>query len=169
MTNILFLCTGNSARSILAEAALNHLGGSSYCGYSAGSDPTGTIQPLALKTLQANGIDTTGLSSKSWDNFIGSGAASIQIIITLCADAAGKACPVWLGDGIRCHWGLPDPAAVEGDEHSRELVFKHTLDKLNNRITALLQLDSDLFFKSNNQQQLQMQLEHIHQQALINE
>ncbi len=169
MINVLFLCTGNSARSVLGEALLNHLGKGVFKAYSAGSHPAGSVQPLALKALQNNGIDTRGLHSKSWDIFSDTSAATMQLVLTLCDDAAGRACPVWLGDGIRCHWGLPDPAAVTGDEATRLNAFEQTLGKLSTRISALLQLDETLFIDTQAHLQLLQELQQIHQQALDNE
>ncbi len=174
MINVLFLCTGNSARSVLGEALLNHLGGNGFQAYSAGSDPAGRVQPLALTVLEDVGIDTTGLSSKSWDVFMlddtsSPDSARMQVVITLCDDAANKPCPVWLGDGIRCHWGLPDPAAVTGNEPDRRAAFVYALGQLNTRIQALLALDHQLFTHSQQHPKLLIALNQIHQAAASQE
>lgn len=174
MINVLFLCTGNSARSVLAEALLNHLGGKNFMAYSAGSDPAGQIQPLALSVLKDADIDITGLSSKSWDTFMlddssNLDSARMQLVITLCDDAANKPCPVWLGDGIRCHWGLPDPAAVTGDEPVRRAAFAYALSQLNTRIESLLALNHELFTDTQRHPELLIALNQIHQAAISSE
>jgi len=143
--NVLILCTGNSARSILAEALFNAMGRGRVQAYSAGSAPTGKVNPLALEVLAMEGIPTEGLSSKSWDVFSGAGAPAMELIITVCDNAAGEACPIWPGAPLRAHWGLPDPAAVEGDETTRLKAFLDTAQALRARIAALLELGDEVF------------------------
>ena len=174
MINVLFLCTGNSARSILAEALLNHLGGKTFQAYSAGSDPVGRVQPLALSVLESAGINIANLSSKSWDVFMlddsnNPDITRMQVVITLCDDAANKPCPLWLGDGVRCHWGLPDPAAVTGNESDRHTAFEHAFTQLNTRIKSLLVLNHNLFTEPQQHQQLLIELNRIHQQSVSGE
>ena len=138
--NVLFLCTGNSARSILAESILNAEGKGLFKAYSAGSYPKGTVHPLALQELKALGYPTTGFSSKSWDVFAVEGAPQMDFIFTVCDTAAGKACPVWIGHPMTAHWGVEDPAAVEGSEFERERAFSQAARFLKNRIMAFLSL-----------------------------
>lgn len=134
---VLFLCTGNSARSILAEAILNHVGGGRFEAYSAGSKPKGAVHSGALRLLQRLGYSTAGLSSKSWDVFAAPDAPVIDIIITVCANAAGEVCPVWPGHPTTAHWALPDPATVTGDEAAVDLAFAATHEALLVRLEAL--------------------------------
>ena len=136
---ILFLCTGNSARSILAEAILNREGGNRFRAYSAGSFPKGAVHPAALSLLRERGYPTEGLSSKSWDAFAAADAPALDIILTVCDNAAGEACPIWPGKPITAHWGIPDPAAVEGP--GQAAAFAAAYDALAMRIDALLALD----------------------------
>ena len=136
--NVLFLCTGNSARSILAEALLNREGAGRFRAYSAGSQPKGEPHPMALELLLDQGFDTTGLRSKSWTEFSSADAPQMDLIITVCDNAAGESCPVWPGRPIAAHWGIEDPAAVEG-ARQRE-AFETALRYLNNRISLLLAL-----------------------------
>ena len=132
--NILFLCTGNSARSILAEAIMNKVGKGKFVAYSAGSHPTGEVHPQAIKLLKGLGYDTTAYRSKPWDEFSVAGAPDLDFVITVCDNAAGEVCPLWPGQPISSHWGLPDPAAVEGSDAAIALAFADTYRFLNNRI-----------------------------------
>ena len=136
--NVLFLCTGNSARSLLAEALLNRDGEGRFRAYSAGSQPKGEPHPMAITILREQGFDTTGLRSKSWTEFTGPDVPQMDLIITVCDNAAGESCPVWPGKPIAAHWGIEDPAAVEGEGH-RE-AFETALRYLKNRISLLLAL-----------------------------
>lgn len=136
--NVLFLCTGNSARSILGEALMNKLGQGRFRAYSAGSQPKGEVHPMAISVLDELGFDTAGMCSKSWDEFAGPGAPQFDFIFTVCDNAAGETCPVWIGHPMTAHWGIEDPAAVEGDEQ-RE-AFMRALHYLRNRISLFLAL-----------------------------
>lgn len=138
--NVLFLCTGNSARSILAEAILQAEGKGRFRSFSAGSQPKGEVHPLALKTLAALGYAHEGFRSKSWDEFAAPGAPEFDFIFTVCDNAAGEACPVWLGHPMTAHWGIADPAAVEGAEFEKQRAFADAARYLKNRITAFLNL-----------------------------
>ncbi len=135
--NVLFLCTGNSARSILAETLLNHLGKGQFNAYSAGSFPKGVVHPLALDLLERLRLPTTGLRSKSWKEFARPGAPVMDFVFTVCDQAAGEVCPVWPGNPITAHWGVPDPAAVEGPEEECKRAFRHAFHQLDARIQAL--------------------------------
>ena len=137
---VLFLCTGNSARSILAEATLNHLGGGRFRAYSAGSHPKGEVHPLALELLREQGLPTEGLRSKSWDEFAGSGAPALDFVFTVCGNAASEVCPIWPGQPMTAHWGVPDPAAAEGTETERHLAFAEAYRMLHNRISVFTSL-----------------------------
>ena len=141
--NILFLCTGNSARSIMAEAVANHVSGGRLRAWSAGSHPSGHVQPLAVEVLREAGIPTDGLRSKSWDEFSAPGAPEMDIVITVCGKAAGETCPVWLGQPMTAHWGVDDPVAVEGDEAARRKAFRDAMGILRHRIQLLLSLKPD--------------------------
>jgi protein-tyrosine-phosphatase len=138
--NILFLCTGNSARSILAEAIVNNLRDSRFRAYSAGSMPRGEVHPQALKLLASKGVDLAPFRSKPWDEFAAPGAPPLHFVITVCDNAAGEVCPVWPGQPINAHWGMPDPAAVEGDPTTMALAFADTYRMLNNRIRLFASL-----------------------------
>ena len=138
--NVLFLCTGNSARSILAEALLNELGAGRFGAYSAGSHPAGRVNPAALAKLETSGHRTGGLSSKSWDRFRGAGAPAFDVVITVCDNAAGESCPVWNGSPVTVHWGIADPAAVEGDDADVRAAFDLAYARLKRRIEAMLDL-----------------------------
>lgn len=145
---VLVLCTGNSARSILGEALFNHLGQSRVGGrvraFSAGSKPKGVPHPGALRLLARRGIGTGAFRSKSWDEFTGSGAPPIDLAITVCGNAAGEACPVFLGSPLKAHWGLPDPADVTGTEAKVDAAFEETWRLLAMRVEAFLALDRDV-------------------------
>lgn len=138
--SVLFLCTHNSARSILAEALLNHLGGGRFRAFSAGSEGGPSPKPLALQVLEAEGIPTAGLHSKTWDVFAADGAPVMDMVITVCDDAAGEVCPVWPGQPVIAHWGIEDPSQVEGTDIERERAFVTALRYLRNRIVVLLSL-----------------------------
>jgi arsenate reductase len=138
--NVLFLCTGNSARSIMAEAILNHRAGGGFTGYSAGSRPSGVPRPEALKQLESSGISTNGLRSKSWDEFAGPDAPRMDFIFTVCDNAANETCPFWPGHPMTAHWGIPDPAAVRGTEDEIERAFHAAFVALDRRIGLFLSL-----------------------------
>jgi arsenate reductase len=137
--NVLVLCTGNSARSILGEVLFNALGKGKFKAYSAGSKPAGKVNPGALEWLRTNGYSTEGLRSKSWDEFASPGAPEFDFIFTVCDNAAGEACPLWLGKPATAHWGIPDPAHVEGNE-ARRAAFKKAAEQLARRIQLFLSL-----------------------------
>lgn len=137
---VLFVCTGNSARSVLAEATLRAWGGERFESFSAGSQPTGQINSYALDTLSAAGISTAGLRSKSWDEFSGDGAQPIDLVVTVCDSAASEACPVFFGDFVRTHWGLPDPAAVKGGDVDKRQAFALAHATIKARLIAFLSL-----------------------------
>jgi arsenate reductase len=137
--NVLILCTGNSARSILGEVLFNVLGKGRFKAYSAGSKPAGKVNPGAIEWLQANGHSTGGLRSKSWDEFAAPGAPEFDFIFTVCDNAAGEVCPVWLGHPATAHWGIPDPAHVEGIE-ARRAAFKKAAEQLTRRIQMFMSL-----------------------------
>lgn len=141
--NVLFLCTGNSARSAIAEALLNALGGGRFRGYSAGSRPTGEINPMARRVLQEAGVRARELRSKSWDEFARPGAPEIDFVVTVCDNAAQEACPVFPGRPVSAHWGVPDPAAVEGSEEERHAAFAETLRVMRRRVQELTSLPFD--------------------------
>ena len=138
--NVLFVCTGNSARSILAEGLLNRLGRGRFKAFSAGSYPTGTVNPLALSTLRALNIPTEGLRSKNWDEFARPGAPSLDFVLTVCDKAAGESCPVWPGQPMTAHWGVADPAAFEGTDEDKASLFTATAVTLRRRIDLMLAL-----------------------------
>jgi arsenate reductase (thioredoxin) len=140
MFSILVLCTGNSARSILGEAILGQLGAGRIVAYSAGSRPKGMPHPGALRCLTRKGIETSGFRSKSWDEFSGPDAPPIALAITVCGNAAGEACPLFIGAPLRAHWGLPDPADITGDDAAVDAAFEQTWQWLEMRVQALLAL-----------------------------
>lgn len=140
MLNVLFLCTGNSARSILAEQLLNHWGKGKFHAFSAGSHPKGQVHPIALALLQHMNLPTDGLRSKSWDEFARPAAPPIDFIFTVCDNAAGEVCPVWPGRPITAHWGIEDPAAVEGSESQKWAAFRKAFHELERRIKAFTSL-----------------------------
>jgi arsenate reductase len=141
--NVLFLCTGNSARSVLAEAYLNSAGRGRFKAYSAGSKPGGRVNPFALELLERNRIDTAGLRSKSWGEFATPGAPRMNFVFTVCDSAAAEACPFWPGQPMTAHWGVPDPAAVEGSEEEKRHAFRQAFTALSARINLLLNLPLD--------------------------
>ncbi len=134
LLNVLFLCTHNSARSIIAECVLNRLGMGRFKGYSAGSQPSGTVHPYALDLLRQLNYDVTGLRSKSWEEFSGPDAPQLDFVFTVCDNAANEVCPVWPGQPMTAHWGLPDPSAAEGTESERRFAFADTHRMLFQRI-----------------------------------
>jgi arsenate reductase (thioredoxin) len=138
--HVLFLCTGNSARSILAESLLNHLGTGRFRGFSAGSFPKGSINPLAIDLLSRLNLPTEGLRSKSWDEFAAPGAPPLDFVITVCDNAAGEVCPIWPGRPMTAHWGVPDPAAVEGSDVAKAAAFRAAFQALENRIKLFTSL-----------------------------
>jgi protein-tyrosine-phosphatase len=138
--NVLFLCTGNSARSIMAEAILRQEGGGRFHAFSAGSQPKGAINPFALKALERNGYPTDGLRSKSWDEFSNAESPQLDFVFTLCDSAAGETCPFWPGQPMTAHWGIEDPAAVTGTDLEREAAFVAAGRYIKNRIAAFIAL-----------------------------
>ena len=141
--NVLFLCTGNSARSILAEAYLNSAGAGRFKAFSAGSHPAGRVNPLAIDLLARNRISTDHLRSKAWDEFAKPGAPEMDMVITVCDQAAGEVCPVWPGHPVTAHWGIQDPAAVEGDDEKRRKAFLKAFTELKTRLDLLTRLPTD--------------------------
>ena len=138
--HVLFICTGNSARSILAEGLLNHLGRGRFVAHSTGSHPNGIVNPYALSTLQALHIPSDGFRSKNWDEFSQPGAPALDYVFTVCDNAAGEMCPVWPGQPMTAHWGVPDPAAVEGTDDTKARAFMDTAVTLKRRIELMLSL-----------------------------
>ncbi|HEU5293863.1 MAG TPA: arsenate reductase ArsC [Burkholderiaceae bacterium] len=138
--NVLFICTGNSARSILAEALMNELGVGRFRAYSAGSHPKGAVHRLALEELRALRIPTDGLRSKPWDEFARPGAPQMDFVFTVCDQAAGEVCPIWPGQPMTAHWGMVDPAAVQGSDEARRLAFHDTALTLKRRLELMLAL-----------------------------
>jgi protein-tyrosine-phosphatase len=132
--NVLFLCTGNSARSILAESLMDHYGKSRFKGFSAGSFPTGVVNPYALRLLAEQGLRSTGMRSKSWSEFAAPDAPVMDFVFTVCDQAAGEICPIWPGHPVTAHWGIPDPAAVDGSQAERTLAFRAAFQALERRI-----------------------------------
>jgi arsenate reductase len=155
--NVLFLCTGNSARSILAESIVTHLGGGRFRGFSAGSQPKGEVHPHALDLLGSLGFPSTGMHSKSWEVFAAAGAPNMDFVFTVCDSAAGEACPIWPGQPMTAHWGVPDPAAVEGSELERRAAFREAFAALENRIRLFMSLP----FASLDRMALQQRLDAI--------
>ncbi len=138
--NVLFLCTGNSARSILAEALVNHWGRGRFVGYSAGSAPKGKVHPIALELLEHLNMPTAGMRSKSWDEFEKPEAPKLDFVFTVCDNAAAEACPVWPGQPLTAHWGVADPAAVEGSDTDKWLAFRQAFRQLESRIKIFTSL-----------------------------
>jgi protein-tyrosine-phosphatase len=141
--NVLFLCTGNSARSILAEVLVEHWGKGRFVGYSAGSFPKGEVNPLAFDLIERLNLRTDGLRSKSWDEFARPGAPIIDFVFTVCDQAAGEICPIWPGNPVTAHWGVPDPAAVEGTDEQRRQAFRNAHRQLETRIKLFVALPID--------------------------
>lgn len=141
--NVLFLCTGNSARSVIGEALMNHVGKDRFRGYSAGSHPKGVVHPLAIELLEKHHLPTTGLRSKSWDEYATASAPQMHFIFTVCDNAAHEVCPVWPGHPMTTHWGVPDPAAVEGSREEQARAFLKTLRELDARIKIFASLRLD--------------------------
>ena len=138
--NVLFLCTGNSARSILAEAILNHRGKPNFRAFSAGSHPTGRVNPHAIHLLESAGLPTAGLRSKSWDEFAKPEAPRMDFVFTVCDNAANEICPIWPGQPMTAHWGVPDPASVAGSEEQIERAFREAFITMDRRIGLFLSL-----------------------------
>lgn len=138
--NVLFLCTGNSARSIIAEAALNRLGQGRFRAFSAGSHPKGEVHPFTIQLLKSLNYDTSFARSKNWDEFAAPDAPQMDFVFTVCDDAAGEACPVWPGQPMTAHWGVPDPAAAQGTEAERHLAFDEAYRMLSNRLSIFVDL-----------------------------
>jgi len=155
--NVLFLCTGNSARSIMAEAILNRLGKDKFRAFSAGSDPKGAVHPGTLTLLNKLGYDTSGLRSKSWNEFAAPGAPALGFVFTVCDNAASEVCPVWPGQPMTAHWGIPDPAAVTGDDITVARAFRNAYAALERRI----ELFAALPFKSLDRISLKKRLDQI--------
>lgn len=155
MFTVLFICTGNSARSIMAEATLNFAHGSrGFRALSAGSHPTGRVNPMAIEALQSNGIPTDDLRSKSWDEFAGDSTTSIDFVFTVCDNAAGEICPVWPGQPITAHWGITDPASADGTDDERRRAFQRALNTLKRRIDLFCALPIDKLSRMTLQEQL---------------
>jgi arsenate reductase len=152
--SVLFLCTGNSARSILAESLLNHRGRGRFVGYSAGSHPKSAVHPRALEILAEKSLPTDGLRSKGWDEFATDGSPSLDIIITVCDAAAGEVCPVWPGQPITAHWGIADPAAVPGTEEDQKAAFRIAFLELDSRIEIFTGLPIALLSRTELQERL---------------
>ena len=152
--NVLFLCTGNSARSIMAEAYMNSLPEKRFKAYSAGSHPGGTVNPYALDVLRTARIPVEGLRSKSWDEFAAPGAPKMNFVFTVCDNAAGEVCPIWPGQPMTAHWGVPDPSAVEGTESERRFAFADTHRMLYQRIGIFVNLPLDSLDKLSLQRRL---------------
>jgi len=141
--NVLFLCTGNTARSILAEATLNAMGKGRFKAWSAGSHPAGKVNPYAIELLQKNRLSTEDLRSKSWDEFARADAPALDFVFTVCDNAAGELCPIWPGQPMTAHWGVPDPAAVEGSDETRRKAFFTAWNQLQHRISIFVSLPLD--------------------------
>ena len=152
--NVLFLCTGNSARSIIAESILNRMGAGRFRAYSAGSQPAGRVNPFALNILPQSNYDVSELRSKSWEEFAEPGAPALDFVFTVCDNAANEVCPIWPGQPMSAHWGLPDPAAVEGTDAERALAFADTVRMLTQRISIFVNLPLRELTKLSLQQQL---------------
>lgn len=154
LLNVLFLCTGNSARSIIAECLLNRLGRGKFQAFSAGSEPKGQIHSLTLRVLRKSNFDVKELRSKSWEEFARPDSPKLDFVFTVCDNAANEVCPVWPGQPMTAHWGVPDPAAVEGDEAEKYLAFADTMRMLNQRIGIFVNLPISSLSKISLQQRL---------------
>jgi arsenate reductase len=154
--NILILCTGNSARSILAEALFNTLGAERFQAYSAGSHPSGKVNPFAIEQLRALDYPTENLRSKSWDEFAVPGAKQMDFIVTVCDNAAGEPCPLWPGQPVTAHWGFPDPAAVRGTNEEKRAAFALTLRQIRRRVQQFLNLPLESMDRLNIEKQMKM-------------
>ncbi len=143
--NVLFLCTGNSARSIMAEKLMEHWGKGKFKAYSAGSHPSGKVNPFAIQTIMNQGLSTDGLRSKSWDEFSGESAPHFDFVFTVCDNAAGEVCPYWAGQPMTAHWGVEDPAAVEGTDEQKLAAFRKISNYLQNRIKLFAALPIEKF------------------------
>jgi arsenate reductase (thioredoxin) len=152
--NVLFLCTGNSARSIIAEALINQCGRGKFRGFSAGSHPQGAVHPLALELLKKMNLASEGLRSKSWNEFTAPGVPALDFVFTVCDNAAGEACPYWPGQPMTAHWGVPDPAAVQGSDTDKWMAFRDTFRMLDNRIKIFTSLPLDSFDRIKLQERL---------------
>ncbi len=152
--NVLFICTANSARSIMAEAILNQLGAGRYRAYSAGSQPAGRVNPYAVELLQRNRFRTDSLRSKTWEEFAQPDAPAMDFVLTVCDNAAGEVCPVWPGQPMSAHWGVPDPAAAQGTEEEKQRAFSDAFITLNRRIAIFLALPFDKLDKLSLQSEL---------------
>ena len=161
VVNVLVLCTGNSARSILSEALINHLGQGRFRAHSAGSHPTGRVNPYALRVLDERGIATAGLRSKSWDEFSVPGAPHMDIVITVCDSAAGETCPLWPGAPVRVHWGLEDPSNTGGGDEQKLEAFRATAYRIEARAARLVAMKDPL----HENRQLEAELKRIHLEA----
>ena len=155
--NVLFLCTGNSARSVLAEAYLNNAGRGRFRAYSAGSHPQGKVNPFALELLSKNRVNVEGLRSKSWDEFAKPGAPKLDFVFTVCDNAAGEVCPIWPGQPVTAHWGVEDPAAIVGNDEEKRRAFLKAFTVLSARINRLLALP----FEKLSRQSLKTRLDEI--------
>jgi arsenate reductase len=158
--NVLFLCTGNSARSIMAEAILNHKGRPNFTAYSAGSDPSGHVRPEALKQIEVSRLSTDGLCSKNWDEFAQPDAPQMDFVFTVCDNAAKEMCPVWPGQPMTAHWGVPDPAVVKGSPEQVDRAFRDAFMILDRRITLFLSLPLSTL----GQLAIKKEIDHIGQQ-----
>jgi protein-tyrosine-phosphatase len=152
--NVLFLCTGNSARSILAESILDAIGSGRFKAYSAGSHPAGKVNPFAVELLEKNRLPVAELRSKSWDEFAVPGAPALDFVFTVCDQAAGELCPVWPGQPLSAHWGVPDPAAVEGSDEEKRKAFFSAYNQLFHRLTIFVNLPLDKLDRSALKRQL---------------
>lgn len=159
--NVLVLCTGNSARSIMSEAAINVLGKGRFHAYSAGSQPTGKVNPFAIEQAQTIGYDTTQVRSKSWDEFSHPNSPKMDIVITVCDSAAGEACPLWIGSPLKIHWGFEDPSHIQGDDEAKRQAFAHTFKLICTRMQQLVDLPLEQLSK----EEQKLKLEAIAEEA----